>query len=81
MFFILGGYIFEDVGVTAYEGAAPYIASKTYLSTAAKILAVEGYHAGVLRLEIARNLDVTTPYGVTVGEVSNAISDLRDILA
>ncbi|MFF0339340.1 ferritin-like domain-containing protein [Kribbella sp. NPDC004875] len=69
--FLLAAYVFEDVGVTAYKGAAPLVSNKTYLEAAAGILAVEAYHAANIRTTlVARGLEVP----------SVAISNARDTL-
>ena len=40
---------FEDLGVSAYNGAGQYITSPTYLFIAGKIVSVEARHAAIIR--------------------------------
>ena len=67
--FLLGAYIFEDVGVTAYHGAAPLVRNKDVLNYASGIYAVEGYHAGTVRLLLAQ---------MGQGAATQAISNVRE---
>ena len=73
--FLLGAYIFEDVGVTAYAGAAGLISLNAYLVAAAGILAVEAYHAGLIRTSIL-NLD-TFNGNTTYQTLTQKISAVR----
>jgi hypothetical protein len=80
--FLVGSYIFEDVGVTAYHGAAPLISTtatgKVILSAAVGIHAVEAYHAGLIRTTILA-LDPTGSLGLL--GYTQKISALRSTLA
>jgi len=69
--FLLGAFVFEDVGVTAYKGASPLISNKTFLEAAAGILAVEAYHAGLIR---------TVLLAKGLAKEAGRISDARDSL-
>jgi rubrerythrin len=73
MNFFLGGMLMEDVGVTAYHGAAPLIKKKEFLDAAAGILAVEAYHMGMAR-------SVLYQMGPEARQAANALSDARDKL-
>lgn len=78
IFFYHGAFIFEDVGVTAYKGAAPLVKNKDILSAAAGLLGTEAYHAGAIRAILLAIADTVTPYKVPVRTVIQAISNLRD---
>lgn len=68
--FLILSRAFEDTGVSAYGGAAPLIRDGKTLGTAARILATEAEHTGIIRMLISQ--------ATTLGAVPAL--DTRDIL-
>lgn len=54
---------FEDLGVSAYNGAGKYLVSATYLTLAGKIVSVEARHAAAIR-------DIRDAAGITGGDAA-----------
>jgi hypothetical protein len=75
--FLLGAFLFEDVGVTAYKGAIAFLKNKTYIDAAAGIHAAEAYHAGLIRSVLYRK-GIPTSSLLAATETISAARDRLD---
>lgn len=79
--FLLASYVIPYVGLTGYVGANPKLRSATAKRLVAGLLGVESGQDAVLRaLLYERGKRKVVPYGITVAEFTDRISELRNKL-
>ncbi|KAL5541486.1 hypothetical protein UlMin_009196 [Ulmus minor] len=79
--FLLASYLIPYVGLTGYVGTNPKLEGSSSRKLVAGLLGVESGQDAVIRaLLYERGRIVLRPYGITVAEFTNRISDLRNKL-
>ncbi|KAG0493037.1 hypothetical protein HPP92_006142 [Vanilla planifolia] len=79
--YLIASYIIPYVGLTGYVGANPRLTSPIAKGLVAGLLGVESAQDALIRtlLYVVRDSDVK-PYGITVADFTNKISELRNSL-
>jgi len=75
--FLLGAYLFEDVGVTAYMGGVQLLTTAAFIEAAAGIHAAEAYHAGLVRT-VLYNRGLSNQFFITAAGQISAARDTLD---
>ncbi|XP_073275256.1 desiccation-related protein PCC13-62-like [Primulina huaijiensis] len=79
--YLLASYVIPYVGLTGYVGANPKLQSPTAKKLVAGLLGVESGQDAVLRALLYEHAGLpVVPYGYTVAEFTNKISNLRNSL-
>ncbi len=77
--FLLASFAINDIGPTAYVGAAPYLSNPANVAAAAGILGTEAYHAGETRSLLFSLSQEQDDLGLLTQ--AGAIADLRNRIA
>ncbi|KAI7725494.1 hypothetical protein M8C21_010221 [Ambrosia artemisiifolia] len=79
--YLIASYVIPYVGLTGYVGATPLLQTPTAKRLVGGLLGIESGQDAVLRtLLYQRAKERLIPYGVTVAEITNRISELRNKL-
>jgi hypothetical protein len=71
--FLLGSFLFEDVGVTAYHGALASFASLKSRMAASAIMGTEAYHAAIIRSQLYDLGSTARAYALAIANAINTL--------
>ncbi len=71
--FLLGSYLFEDVGVTAYHGALTSFSNAKSRGAAVGIMGTEAYHASIIRSQLYDLGSTAQAYALAIANAINTL--------